>query len=338
MNKILIIRVGRAGDMIMITPSLRALLENYPDHELHILTSQDGKRILSGFDSKITNIFVYEKKRPLTVLARLRQFSEIRKNNYDYIFNFELKSSYKKIYKNLEAKIFELDESEPQLNYAMRCLNVVQKSTDKKISNYWDWLPVTDDGLEEAKRELENVGISDSDYIIGLHPSFSGLKKGVLSGKSKDYFREWPPEYFAALAKNLHDYARNNNIQLKIIIDLLPEERKLGEQIVTMSGGVISLLTCEPNFDRYKATIKRMNLFITPNTGPMHIAAAVKTCIVALFVEWDPKDCGPYMENEYFEVIRAEDLTDNEIGLKAIKPEHVVDVCKKFLPSNKIIE
>ena len=124
-------------------------------------------------------------------------------------------------------------------------------------------------------------------------------KKGVLSGKSKDYFREWPPEYFAALAKNLHDYAKNNNIQLKIIIDLLPEERELGEQIVTMSGGVISLLTCEPNFDRYKATIKRMNLFITPNTGPMHIAAAVKTCIVALFVEWDPKDCGPYMENEY---------------------------------------
>ena len=321
--------------MVMITPSLLALLDNYPEHELHILTSADGRRVLSGFDSRVTKIWVYEKNRPLKVFARLRQNKEMHKASYDYIFNFELKPSYKKLYKNSSAKIFELDESEPNLNYAKRCLNVVQKSTINEISNYWDWLPVTNDGIESAREQLFEAGIRDDDFVIGMHPSFSGLRKGNISDKSKEYLREWPPEYFAKLAKLIHGYAKDNNIKIKIIVDLLPEERMLGEYILKKCDGLISLFTNAPNFERYKAIIKRMNLLITPNTGPMHIAAAVNTNVVALFVDWDPVDCGPYMDNEYYVVLRAEDQENIETGLKAIKPENVLKACIKFLPNIK---
>lgn len=334
MKKILVIRVGRAGDMVMITPALLALLDNYPDHELHILTSQDGKRVLFGFDSRVTKIYMYEKSRLLNTVSRLKQIKEIQQEGYDYIFNFELKSSYKKIYRKLEVNIFELDETERQLNYAKRCLNVIQKSIHNEMPSYWDWLPVTKNGVDAARAQLSSAGVNDTDFVIGMHPSFSGLKKGIIAAKNKEYLREWPPEHFASLAKLIYRYASDNDINMKIIMDLLPEERTLGESIVKMSGGVISLFTDAPNFERYKATIKRMNLLITPNTGPMHIAAAVKTNIVALFVDWDPADCGPYMENKYYEVLRAEELDDNEIGLKAIKPENVLDACKRFLPKN----
>jgi len=333
MNKILIIRIGRAGDIVMITPSLLALLENFPKHELHILTSVDGKRLLSGFDSKVTKTWIYEKNRPLKVLARLKQYNEIQKMCYDYIFNFELNPSYKKIYKNSSAKVFELDESNPNLNYAKRCLNVVQESVGNEVSNYWDWLPVTTDGMDKAREQLLDAGISDNDFIIGMHPSFSGLKKGSLSDKKKEYLREWPPEYFATLAKLIRDYAMKNNIHIKIIMDLLPEERALGEYIVKKCDGVVSLFTNTPNFNRYKATIKRMNLLITPNTGPMHIAAAVNTNVIALFVDWDPADCGPYMEKENYVALRAEEQESDEDGLKAIKPEDVLAACKKYFPN-----
>jgi ADP-heptose:LPS heptosyltransferase len=266
----------------------------------------------------------------------LKQRKEIRDSDYEYILNFELKPKYKNIYRNTKAKVFEVDLSEPDLNIAKRFLNVVQKSVDYQIPNYWDWLPVTEEGIEKARQQLSEGGISDGDFIIGLHPSFSGSKKSVFSGKKKEYLREWPPEYFASLAKLIYKFAQNNNISIKILMDLLPEERELGESIVKMSGGVISLFTNPPNFERYKATIKRMNLLITPNTGPMHIAAAVNTNIVALFVDWDPSDCGPYMENDHYEVLRAEDYMTNEKGLIAIKPEIVLETCKKFMPGTDI--
>ena len=197
-------------------------------------------------------------------------------------------------------------------------------------------MPVTEEGIEKARQQLSEGGISDGDFIIGLHPSFSGSKKSVFSGKKKEYLREWPPEYFASLAKLIYKFAQNNNISIKILMDLLPEERELGESIVKMSGGVISLFTNPPNFERYKATIKRMNLLITPNTGPMHIAAAVNTNIVALFVDWDPSDCGPYMAYDHYEVLRAEDYMTNEKGLIAIKREIVLETCKKFMPGTDI--
>lgn len=42
--KILVIRIGRAGDMVMITPALSALIDKYPNAEITVLTSPDGDR------------------------------------------------------------------------------------------------------------------------------------------------------------------------------------------------------------------------------------------------------------------------------------------------------
>jgi len=333
MNKILIIRIGRAGDMVMITPSLLALLDNFPEYELHILTSQDGKRVLSGFDSRVTKIYVYEKRRAQNILTRMRQFKHIQNTRYKYIFNFELKRSYKKIYINSDAKVFELDESDLQLNYAKRCLNVVQKSIEREISNYWDWVPVTDDGVEKARIQLLDKGINDTDYVIGIHPSFSGSKKGLFSRKKRDHLREWPSEYFAEVINMLAKYSDEKNLNIKIIIDLLPDEKVIGEKIVENTGNNVLLFTLKPDFQRYKALIKRMDLLVTPDTGPMHIAAAVGTNIVCLFSGKSPEDCGPYMPEEKYVALRSENYPDANVGLRAIKPQHVFEACKIFLPA-----
>jgi heptosyltransferase-1 len=331
MKQILVIRVGRAGDMVMITPALLAIIDNYPEHEVHILTSQDGKRVLSGFDSSITKIYIFQKKRVQTILARRKQLNDIQKTGYEYIFNFELKPSYKRLYKSLNAKVFELDESEPKLNYAKRCLNVVQKSIENEISNYWDWLPVTDDGVEKARIQLSGNGIYDTDFVVGIHPSFSGSKKGLFSNKNRNYMREWPVEYFAELINMLAKYSDENNLNIKIVIDLLPDEKVIGERIVEDVGDNLVLYTMKPDFQRYKALIKRMNLLITPDTGPMHIAAALGTKIVCLFSGKSPEDCGPYIDPTDYIALVAENY-DAEVGLQAIKPEHVFDACKRFLP------
>jgi heptosyltransferase-1 len=331
MKQILVIRVGRAGDMVMITPALLAIIDNYPEHEVHILTSQDGKRVLSGFDSSITKIYIFQKKRVQTILARRKQLNDLQKTGYEYIFNFELKPSYKRLYKSLNAKVFELDESEPQLNYAKRCLNVVQKSIENEISNYWDWLPVTDDGVEKARIQLSGNGIYDTDFVVGIHPSFSGSKKGLFSNKNRNYMREWPVEYFAELINMLAKYSDENNLNIKIVIDLLPDEKVIGERIVEDVGDNLVLYTMKPDFQRYKALIKRMNLLITPDTGPMHIAAALGTKIVCLFSGKSPEDCGPYIDPTDYIALVAENY-DAEEGLQAIKPEHVFDACKRFLP------
>ena len=331
MKKILVIRVGRAGDIVMITPSLQALLDNYPSHEIHMLTSPDGKRVLNGFHERLATIYVFKSKELKSYIERICQARQIRRSGYDYIFNFELKPSYKKIYEGIGSNIYELDEREKNLHYAKRCLNVVQRSLEVKIKDYWDWLPVTNEGTNKARQQLLEAGIINDNYVIGIHPSFSGSKKSVLSVKGRNYKREWPLNYFATVINYLASYNKENGFNIKIIIDLLPDEKILGEKIIKLTADNAILFTLQPDFQRYKALLKRMDLLITPDTGPMHIAAAVGTRIICLFSGKSPEDCGPFMPPEDFLALKAEDYNE-DMGLQAIIPEHVFEAAKKFLP------
>jgi ADP-heptose:LPS heptosyltransferase len=114
-------------------------------------------------------------------------------------------------------------------------------------------------------------------------------------------------------------------------MDVLPEERRLVEAIEKESGGTVRLISAPPDFERYKAVLERMALLVTPDTGPMHIAAAIGTPLVALFSRKSPEDCGPFMPADKYRVLRAEDAPHPEFGLTAITPESVFDACTPFL-------
>jgi ADP-heptose:LPS heptosyltransferase len=175
------------------------------------------------------------------------------------------------------------------------------------------------------------AGINENDYVIAMHPSFSGLRKSFFRSKKENYLRQWPIASFAHLAILLTEYANKADLDVKIIMDLLPDERELGEKIVHASGDRVILLTPKPDFGRYKAVIQRTNLLITPNTGPMHIGGAVGTEMVALFSGMSPDDCGPYVPKEQFIALCAEDTDKPELGIAAISPNRVFKACQKFL-------
>jgi len=73
-------------------------------------------------------------------------------------------------------------------------------------------------------------------------------------------------------------------------------------------------------------------LLVTPNTGPMHVAAAVGTPVVALFSGWSPAECGPFVPPERARTLRAEDTAEPGRGLAAISADAVFEACRAFLP------
>jgi ADP-heptose:LPS heptosyltransferase len=165
-----------------------------------------------------------------------------------------------------------------------------------------------------------------------LHASFSGLRKAKLRSQHHRHQKTWPEEAFARLAGKLVDYGKTVGREITVVMDMLPEEQDLGERIVSASGGAITLMTPKPDFERYKAALQAMSLLVVPNTGPMHIAGAVGTPVVALFSELDPRDCGPYVPTDKVRYLCAEDTAEPEKGLAAISVDSVFEACKTFLP------
>jgi len=77
-EKILIVRVGRVGDMVMITAALKAILDEYPQAEIHVLTGADGKRVLSNIDRSSLDT---------TIRLKTYNLSNFGSNPYEYSRN-----------------------------------------------------------------------------------------------------------------------------------------------------------------------------------------------------------------------------------------------------------
>jgi ADP-heptose:LPS heptosyltransferase len=179
--------------------------------------------------------------------------------------------------------------------------------------------------------ELSGHGINPDDKLLMIHPTFSGYSSWVIRKRQAKLRKLWAPEnYGRVISKIVNQWSDASN-QVKVMMVLLPGELSFGKKIATHSNGNVLLLESDPNFDRYKAMIQRADAILTPDSGPMHIASALGTKIVAFFSMKDPGDCGPYMNPEKFVVLRSEDFPYPEKGINAIDVDAVHGALVKLL-------
>ena len=333
-TKILAVRVGRGGDVVMTTPALDAILAAYPGAEVDVMTSREGRRILGGFDPRMGESWIYRRRFPHGLSFRLNKMSRLRAQEYSHVFVFETNRHYARLLDGVGQQTYVLRDNAGR-HYCDQCLDLVSASTSEPVARGWVRLPVTAEGLEAARDVLKRNGVAEGDRVVGLHPTFSGSTSRFSRDSKGTKHRVWPRESFVRLARELVSRPPGGGSPLRVVVDALPEERELIEPLVEESGGAITLLCEPPNFERYKGLLKCMDVFVTPNTGPMHMAAAVGANVVALFSHWSPADCGPFTPPDRHRVLRAEDTPQAQLGLAAIQPSTVAAAVQEFLDPEK---
>lgn len=137
-------------------------------------------------------------------------------------------------------------------------------------------LPSLDVEAAEVDRRLAGLGLSE--FAI-LNPG------GGWNSKL------WPAERFGAVARGLR--ARG----LAAMVTWGPGEDALADRAVAASDG--AALRCFPTTLReYVALARRARVVVAADTGPMHLAAAVRTPVVALFGPTDPARNGPFSPDD----------------------------------------
>lgn len=97
----------------------------------------------------------------------------------------------------------------------------------------------------------------------------------------------WPAERFGALARGLRERG------LQSLVTWGPGEEALADRVVASSDGA-ALRAFRTTLREYVALARRARLVVAADTGPMHLAAAVRTPVVALFGPTDPVRNGPF--------------------------------------------
>ena len=172
-QKILIVRVGRGGDLVMITPALRTLLAAFPEAEIHLLTSADGPRILGDFDPRLTQMWRYHRRFPGRLLLERALRRQLLAQGYARAYTFETKPFYRRWLADVAPQFHGLTTGAAG-HFCQRCMDLVEQSLDAPIVRGWAELPVHPDGVARARELLASHGIGGRTRLVGLHPTFSG--------------------------------------------------------------------------------------------------------------------------------------------------------------------
>jgi heptosyltransferase-1 len=143
--------------------------------------------------------------------------------------------------------------------------------------------------------------------------------------------KRWPAERYGQVAKEL---AKDG---LCSLINYGPGEEELAVDVETASGGAAQRISC--TISELIALTRRARLLIGGDTGPMHLAAALKIPVVAIFGPTNPARNGPFGTRSI--VLRsASSLTDHtrrrepEQGLLEITVDEVVAASRKLLQNS----
>lgn len=153
---------------------------------------------------------------------------------------------------------------------------------------------------------------------IALHPG------------CKDGFKRWPKEHFIFVGRSLA------KMGYRIVVTGTKEELRLREEVAQAIpraevGGDGSLR-------QFAAFLERVELLISNDTGPVHLACALKRPVIALYSSTNPKFCGPHKAERAITLARPatcepclKRLCANPFCLMQIGPEEVLNAAKKVL-------
>ncbi len=333
--KIIVRAPNWLGDVVLSFPALESLKRNLPQAQMWIAAREEVQDLYSSFDF-VKGIV------PLPGLNNLRNLRETSKKikEYDFDIGLLLTNSFS------SALLFFLAQIPQRWGYSrdnrglLLTKGVPFKDLDgpthHQVHYYLNLisglgfqtsapelaLPLSPQEKNWVENELSASGYDQKKPLIILNP-------GAYYGPAK----RWPAHRFAELASMLQE---KHNAQILVIGSA--EEVELVESIA-------SSMTERPINMAGKTTLLQLaklislgDLFITNDSGPMHIANALRVPLVAIFGPTDPRVTGPFHQPSA--VIKKEvpcwpcsyrTCPFDHRCMTEIKPEEIFALSQKFL-------
>lgn len=332
MENILIMHTGGwIGDMVLLTPALRSLKNKFPNCKMTMLVLPLVSELMSR-NPYLDEIITYDKNKTQKGFQEMRKMAnELKSRHFDtaiILHPNSVKSAILAYMSGIPNRI----GTKLIGNQFFLTTKIKRRRNIHEIERYLDIIsPIVGTGLDD---KLEFWGIEqtdenfadevlkdkeESDLIIGLNVSTTWQTK------------MWRIDRFAKLAETL-----NNQYGATIILTGSKSDIQLGEKITEFLSGsseyIINLIG-KTTLWQLGAIIKRCDIYVTCDSGPMHISAGLGTRTVALFGPTDPVRHRPY---GYGHVIVKKDIKCSPCYKRECKYKN--SVCMEAIYVNDVME
>jgi ADP-heptose:LPS heptosyltransferase len=298
-HNILVIDFGQLGDVVLSLPALRAIRERFPQAKITVVVGKPGAEVttLSGYANVtlgVDRVSLRDGPKLISIARIVKLVKEVRRTKFDFVIDLHSLS---------ETNLLGFLSGAPKRLYSRRpgrSLNYlanfeprppVEEDHRKRhlVDRYLDvLLPLEVSGADRNPR-LRTRAEDDAtiDKLLKKEKAEAGSPLIGLFPGAGHQSRRWPLERFAELADYL---IRNDGV--RSIVFAGPEERALIPQIKNLfpqSAIIFDRLT----IPQLAAAQARLAAFVSNDTGPMHVAAAVGTPVVLLLDRRAPESYLP---------------------------------------------
>lgn len=292
--RILMIRTDRIGDLVLSTPVIRSLRAAFPEAYLVMMVRPEHRELVEG-NPDLNDLILYDKAGAQKgLLGTLRLAQRLRRRHFDtalilhstnrvillswlagiprrvgYARRLPWFLTHRLPYMKPEGTLHELE-------YNLNLLRLIGVESRQRQLH----VPTTPAQEATVSAFLRERGAAGQAPLVVIHPGASCPSK------------RWPAERFTAVGDSLIE-----RYGARIVVVTGPEEKQVGQKVVSRMKhpafealGLFSLgeLAC---------LFKQSRLLISNDSGPVHIASAVRTPVVSIFGRWggglSPERWGP---------------------------------------------
>ena len=302
-RRILVIRLDLIGDLVLSMVAVRVLKRTYPDAEIDLVSVPASAKVVEG-DPDLAKIIGYDPniwRRPKALLSKknwrdLRTLLQtLHAREYDLTLSLfgkwaatlaVLSGAKRRLGFGRESFPGLMTDSVPGKHWTRHakkhegdyCLELARAAgATVNDEDRYPHLSELEPTKQEVERLLASYGVQGGRPLIACHVSAN-------NGQSK----RWPVPYWATLLDRLI-HEENAYVVLTGALNDLPLiekiTRRMREQPLNLAG--------KTSLTQLAALLQRANLLITGDSGPMHMAAAVETPLIAIHGPTDPALSGP---------------------------------------------
>ncbi|MCX5680315.1 MAG: glycosyltransferase family 9 protein [Candidatus Omnitrophica bacterium] len=274
-NRILVITLSNIGDIILTTPVIKALKEEFPQARIDVMVGPDGRGIFER-DPAVFKLIIYDKHLPITEKRRLQL--KLKKLRYDLVADlrntvFPMLIGPKFRTSTIQRFPNSLLHSRAKHLYRLKSFGMNVRNPSSYIH-----IPKEDDEYISALIAKENI----SGQFVVINPG------------AKSHIKRWSEEGFATIADRIV-----SECGMKVIFIGTDNDKEVVAATAIKMKGVYHNFVNKTNIRQLAALIKRSRLLITNDSAPLHLACAVGAKVLAIFGPTNPKKYGPTGELDF---------------------------------------
>jgi len=291
-KRILIFDVNWIGDVLFSTAVIRNIRRNFPGSFLACIIPSRCYLILKDNPNLDEIIIFDEKDRHRGIIAKFKFIDSLRRKKFDAVYLLHRSASRALIcrlagikeifgyYTKKRGFLLTKKIQPPALEGLHRkdyYLTLIEKAGLRVEDSYAEFF-ISEKDTDFVDGFLSGQGIGKDKILAVINPGGNWLPK------------RWPAEYWARLSDMLI-----SGLNAKVVISGGPQDAALTHQIQGAMKEKPVSATGVFNLKQLGALLKKADLFITADTGPLHIANAVGSKkIIAIFGPTSTEITGPY--------------------------------------------